>query len=285
MPAMYTEYDKLAGNSTKATLHNGTTSLWAGTAYNVPGIGQAAIHQTVISYVLAERGGLGSAFPGLLLPTFLDEVEVVAVKSDDLGNATVKFVLNYKSYPVDEITVDGCLSQVDITKDKDGNAMEVAFKYPDYAPDPNTKGKTISQGVALPGDVRECIVTFKYTIPYDGMTPTIVTIVHFCQSMVGLVNSGSWILPGDPRTWKVEPPRARSRDGGFVYEIEVPFHWKSTTWDQTAYFVDPATGKIPRIQKPGTSGNTPGDFVTIVDTFGLKTFRTSPEGSLPSLTI
>lgn len=199
----------------------------------------------------------GTPCPDILVPTYLDDFAFEAVAA-----TVVEATITYKGYPLPKISFDGALDNVETNLDRFGNTILVYYQFANDYPDQRYRGRYIPQASMVQWSKTEAVAMVDFLITNGVSAPTNTTAyipgfasgsysaTDFASIMAfysGKVNSQTYTIGqivGAPRTWKAKF-RASSNDGGFTYDAQMTFQYRSEGWDKVVAFLAPDTGKPP----------------------------------------
>lgn len=229
----------------------------------------SALAQEAIDAVIELTGDIGSQYPGITTPVYLEKFHPELKGAHE---ASVKIM--YRSYPLPEYEFDSGLGQIDTNIDYYGNAIQVSYTYPeDYLTDTRKAGKTFTQGGMVSMLIYECAITVHFTIT-AGYRPTFVIegvvipagyssaaeILTYLELFAGCVNGAAYNvygIAGAARQWLVERVSGRSRDGGRTYQASMTLRFKPQGFEQPVAFINPDDGKPPADLVDGAGFYTP----------------------------
>jgi hypothetical protein len=241
----------------------------------------AELFTIAVAAVVSEVGNVGSAIPGIVAPTYLEEFLPEVLSTD-----TVRVRIVYRGFPKPVLEYQTSLSHVESNLDINNNIITVQYSYPeDYALDPLKMGKTLQQGGMISRPVPEPCFTVRAIVRMGSMvgsfyvrgTTYIVlsdTTATACMTLLGLyvgtVNKDPFTfgyVAGAARSWMCVAAGGTSRDGGLSYEAYFTIQFREWTWDQQVVYINPDDGKPP---------------VDLAVGVGYKMVRAAKESTFPS---
>ncbi len=209
-----------------------------------------------VNAVIAQIGDIGTAHPSYSWAVLTDfrtrvvtseDVEVDAIYKTSESSLSKEQLNSDGEGAAMDITISASTSQQETNMDKDGVPIKLTYTFPDdYKGNDAYRGATMDQG----GMVMKMVGQVSFSLTrIEDTNPLFAKSVAY----TGKVNSDTWLGLG-ARTVLCTAITGRRQPDGKTYEVTYSFDYKAATWDQTAVYINPDTGRPP--EDVGDSGQT-----------------------------